>query len=425
MLIEMLKEGTSPYMASRWIRGKLEKASYTCLSMTEAWNLQEGGKYLLDLDATVIAFRMPEERTGMTAACGAPAVRITASHTDFPGLRIKADPDLRLESYGRIITEVYGGAIDSTWLDRPLGVSGLVTVDAGDPFHPQPVFYDSRRPLFVIPHLAIHMDRQMNQGQPVNRQTQLIPLFTTEAAGDDFRNFLASEIGVPDAAQILSYDLTVYNCDEPAFFGREADILSAPRIDNLSSAAACLETMLREDGARSLEISAFFNHEEIGSTTKQGAHSALLRDVISRIYQAAGFSEEEMLRAVYSGFLVSVDVAHALHPNYPEKADLTSRPVMNHGFAVKEAFSQAYATDPRGIGTVEAICRAQKIPCQIYFNRSDIPGGHTLGAFIDSSLPMQAVDIGIPILGMHSARETCGIKDYDAMRDFLAAFYRA
>jgi aspartyl aminopeptidase len=300
----------------------------------------------------------------------------------------------------------------------------VVTLDSGDPFHPDTVFYNSGRSLLVIPNLAIHMDRTINEGKPVNHQTQLIPLFTTEASGHDFADFLAAETGASDASRILAWDLTVYNCDQPALVGREQDILSSPRIDNLSSAAACLEAMVREDPAQSLEIAAFFNHEEIGSCTKQGADSEILRDVVARICGALGFTEEEKLRMIYGGFLVSADVAHAFHPNYPEKADPTNRPVMNRGFAIKEAFSQSYTTDPKGIGIAEAICRKNGIPYQRYFNRSDIRGGRTLCAFIDSSLPMQAVDIGIPILGMHSARETCGMKDYDSLRDFLMAFYR-
>lgn len=429
LLNELLINGTSPYHVGEFLYQTLtsgENGNFSPLDMREEWKLEEGRGYLVNLGSTIIAFRIPKDRARMlpdsSKGRDASCLRITASHVDYPGFRIKSDPDMADGGYVTLDTEVYGGPIDSSWLDRPLGVAGMVTVSTDDPFQVEEILYDSKRGLLTIPNLAIHMDRETNKGKTFNRQTQLIPLFSASEDEESFEEFLASDLGV-EQDRILSWDLCVYNEDRPQRIGRDYEMLSAPRIDNLSSVAACLSSMLRPEEAVSLEISAFFNHEEIGSTTREGADSNLLSHVIQKIYDSFGFTEVERLRAVYDGYLLSVDVAHAFHPNYKDKADPKNRPVINRGFAVKEAFSQSYATDPVSIGILKSICQKESIPCQSYFNRSDIPGGHTLGVYIASHLPMHAADIGLPILAMHSARELCGMDDYISMERFLRAFY--
>ena len=429
LLNELLTNGTSPYHVGEFLYQTLtsgENGNFSPLDMREEWKLEEGRGYLVNLGSTIIAFRIPKDRARMlpdsSKGRDASCLRITASHVDYPGFRIKSDPDMADGGYVTLDTEVYGGPIDSSWLDRPLGVAGMVTVSTDDPFQVEEILYDSKRGLLTIPNLAIHMDRETNKGKTFNRQTQLIPLFSASEDEESFEEFLASDLGV-EQDRILSWDLCVYNEDRPQRIGRDYEMLSAPRIDNLSSVAACLSSMLRPEEAVSLEISAFFNHEEIGSTTREGADSNLLSHVIQKIYDSFGFTEAERLRAVYDGYLLSVDVAHAFHPNYKDKADPKNRPVINRGFAVKEAFSQSYATDPVSIGILKSICQKEGIPCQSYFNRSDIPGGHTLGVYVASHLPMHAADIGLPILAMHSARELCGMDDYISMERFLRAFY--
>ncbi|MBQ5484950.1 MAG: M18 family aminopeptidase [Lachnospiraceae bacterium] len=429
LLNELLINGTSPYHVGEFLYQTLtsgENGNFSPLDMRDEWKLEEGRGYLVNLGSTIIAFRIPKDRARMlpdsSKGRDASCLRITASHVDYPGFRIKSDPDMADGGYVTLDTEVYGGPIDSSWLDRPLGVAGMVTVSTDDPFQVEEILYDSKRGLLTIPNLAIHMDREINKGKTFNRQTQLIPLFSASEDEESFEEFLASDLGV-EQDRILSWDLCVYNEDRPQRIGRDYEMLSAPRIDNLSSVAACLSSMLRPEEAVSLEISAFFNHEEIGSTTREGADSNLLSHVIQKIYDSFGFTEAERLRAVYDGYLLSVDVAHAFHPNYKDKADPKNRPVINRGFAVKEAFSQSYATDPVSIGILKSICQKEGIPCQSYFNRSDIPGGHTLGVYVASHLPMHAADIGLPILAMHSARELCGMDDYISMERFLRAFY--
>ena len=429
LLNELLINGTSPYHVGEFLYQTLtsgENGNFSPLDMRDEWKLEEGRGYLVNLGSTIIAFRIPKDRARMlpdsSKGRDASCLRITASHVDYPGFRIKSDPDMADGGYVTLDTEVYGGPIDSSWLDRPLGVAGMVTVSTDDPFQVEEILYDSKRGLLTIPNLAIHMDRETNKGKTFNRQTQLIPLFSASEDEESFEEFLASDLGV-EQDRILSWDLCVYNEDRPQRIGRDYEMLSAPRIDNLSSVAACLSSMLRPEEAVSLEISAFFNHEEIGSTTREGADSNLLSHVIQKIYDSFGFTEAERIRAVYDGYLLSVDVAHAFHPNYKDKADPKNRPVINRGFAVKEAFSQSYATDPVSIGILKSICQKEGIPCQSYFNRSDIPGGHTLGVYVASHLPMHAADIGLPILAMHSARELCGMDDYISMERFLRAFY--
>ena len=429
LLNELLINGTSPYHVEEFLYQTLtsgENGNFSPLDMRDEWKLEEGRGYLVNLGSTIIAFRIPKDRARMlpdsSKGRDASCLRITASHVDYPGFRIKSDPDMADGGYVTLDAEVYGGPIDSSWLDRPLGVAGMVTVSTDDPFQVEEILYDSKRGLLTIPNLAIHMDRETNKGKTFNRQTQLIPLFSASEDEESFEEFLASDLGV-EQDRILSWDLCVYNEDRPQRIGRDYEMLSAPRIDNLSSVAACLFSMLRPEEAVSLEISAFFNHEEIGSTTREGADSNLLSHVIQKIYDSFGFTEAERLRAVYDGYLLSVDVAHAFHPNYKDKADPKNRPVINRGFAVKEAFSQSYATDPVSIGILKSICQKEGIPCQSYFNRSDVPGGHTLGVYVASHLPMHAADIGLPILAMHSARELCGMDDYISMERFLRAFY--
>lgn len=423
-LTNYLDGGISPFHVVALSKSELAKNGFEELHMEDSWNLEAGGKYMVDQHgSTLIAFCVPEKKYMLPQKGKAPCLRISASHTDFPCLRIKAKPDLHTEHYGKLNTEVYGGAINATWLDRPLGVAGRVAVASKDAFTPDVRVYDSKRAILTIPSLAIHQDREINKGREFNRQTELIPIFTTKAEEDEFITFLAKELGV-DKEDILDFELTCYNAELSQEVGIYGEMLSAPRIDNISSVAAMTEAMIRGKKCKSVNVAAFFDHEEIGSTTKQGADSMLLSDVVARIYDAFGFSEEDRKRAIYDGFLLSVDVAHAMHPNYPSKVDVTNHPYMNGGFCIKEASGQSYATDCEAIAIVEQIARKKSIRYQKFLNRSDVPGGHTLGVFAAAFLPMRAVDIGVPILAMHSARELMGKEDYDSIESLIEAFYQ-
>ena len=423
-LVNYLDGGVSPFHVVALCKQEFDKNGFVELSMEDTWKLEAGGKYYVDQHgSSLIAFALPEKKQMLPQKSKAPCLRISASHTDFPCLRIKAKPDMHTEHYGKLNTEVYGGAINATWLDRPLGVAGRIAVATKDPFVPDVRMYDSKHPILTIPSLAIHQDREINKGREINRQTELIPLFTTRAEEDEFVTFLAKELGVKKE-DILDFELTCYNAEPSQEVGIYSEMLSAPRIDNISSVAAMAEALIHNKKNKSVNVAAFFDHEEIGSTTKQGADSLLLSDVVARIYDAFGFSEEDRKRAIYDGFLLSVDVAHAMHPNYTQKTDVTNHPYMNGGFCIKEASGQSYATDCEAIAVVEQIAKKKNIAYQKFLNRSDVPGGHTLGVFAASFLPMRAVDIGVPILAMHSARELMGKEDYDAIEALIEAFYQ-
>ncbi|MCR5641177.1 MAG: M18 family aminopeptidase [Lachnospiraceae bacterium] len=423
-LVEYLDGGVSPFHVVALCKKEFDKGGFVQLGMEEEWKLEAGGKYYVDQHgSTLIAFTLPEKKQMLPQKSKAPCLRISASHTDFPCLRIKAKPDMHTEHYGKLNTEVYGGAINASWLDRPLGVAGRVAIASKDPFCPDVRIYDSKRPILTIPNLAIHMDRETNKGKEINRQTELIPIFTTRAEEDEFVTFLAKELKVAKE-DILDFELTCYNAEKSQEVGIYSEMLSAPRIDNISSVAAMAEAMLHTKKSKSVNVAAFFDHEEIGSTTKQGADSLLLSDVITRIYDGMGFGEDERKRAIYDGFLLSVDVAHAMHPNHVNKADVTNHPYMNGGLCIKEASGQSYATDCEAIAIVEQMAKKKNITYQKFLNRSDVPGGHTLGVFAASFLPMRAVDIGVPILAMHSARELMGKDDYDSIEKLIEVFYQ-
>ncbi|MCR5000135.1 MAG: M18 family aminopeptidase [Lachnospiraceae bacterium] len=423
-LVDYLDGGVSPFHVVSLCEQEFEKNGFVELCMEDKWQLEAGGKYYVDQHgSTCIAFTIPDKKQMLPQKGKTPCLRISASHTDFPCLRIKAKPDMHTEHYGKLNTEVYGGAINATWQDRPLGVAGRVAVASKDPFAPDVRMYDSKRPILTIPSLAIHQDREINKGREINKQTELVPIFTTKAEEDEFVTFLAKELGV-DKEDILDFELTCYNAETSQEVGIYREMLSAPRIDNISSVAAMAEALIHNKKAKSVNVAAFFDHEEIGSTTKQGADSMLLSDVVARIYDAFGFSEEDRKRAVYDGFLLSVDVAHAMHPNYVGKTDVTNHPYMNGGFCIKEASGQSYATDCEAIAIVEQIAKKKNISYQKFLNRSDVPGGHTLGVFAASFLPMRAVDIGVPILAMHSAREVMGKEDYSSIEALIEAFYQ-
>ncbi|MCR4673996.1 MAG: M18 family aminopeptidase [Lachnospiraceae bacterium] len=426
LFLNILEEGTSPYHVIDFTERCLEQKGFEKLSMTDEWKTEfEKNYYVEAYGTTVIAFRIPKKENMVPKKERKdPVIRLMASHTDFPNLRIKSNPDLRDKVYGKINTEVYGGAIHYTWLDRPLAVSGRISLRSKDAFAPEIKFYDSKRPLFIVPSLAIHMDRETNKGKSFNLQTQLVPIGSASDNSEGFIEFLAKELKVKKE-DVLSFELGLYEAGEPKMVGMQEDMLSAARIDNISSVSASLEAILRKEKAKSLEVSAFFDHEEIGSETKQGAKSHLLADVLEKIYTSLGFTKDEYNRAVYGGMALSVDVAHAYHPNFSEKADLTNQPMMGKGFAIKEASSQSYTTDSEAIAILKSICDEKKISYQTYANRSDIPGGRTLGSFVSSQLPMKTVDMGVPILSMHSARELMGAKDYIYIREAMTAFLNA
>lgn len=355
-------------------------------------------------------------------------LRIACAHTDFPCLRIKPNPVIREHGYGKLNVEVYGGLIRNTWMDRPLSIAGAVALRGKHPFTPKLQLVDVRRPLMIVPNLAIHMNRKVNEGVELKPQKDLLPLFFQNGDGDEDDTkkllvLLAEELGV-SAEDILSYDLNAYPYERGCLLGCDNAFLSAPRLDNLSSVKACVDALHAWDG-EGIRIVALFDNEEVGSRTKQGAGSTALAILLERVCWKMGLDREEYLKKVMEGFCLSVDVAHALHPNAPEKADPTNQPMLGGGTVLKVAANQSYAGDPEAFAVIAGLCEREGIPYQVFTNHSDAAGGATLGSILSAQLPMRTMDIGVPILGMHSARETMGACDQFILTRLLTSFFSA
>ena len=418
ILFDLLEKGVSPAHAVAACQERLEKAGFEKLDYGKKWNLQMGGKYVINhYDTTLFAFTLPQ-----VWGTKEPAVRIAAAHTDFPCLRIKPACDMKNNGYAQINIEVYGGAILNTWLDRPLGVAGRVVVRSEDVFHPQVRQFISKKNI-TIPNLAIHMNREVNKGVELNKQTELLPiagLLGSEQDGAYFMDFVAEELGVAKE-DILDYELTVFCDEKPQLVGLKDELISAPRLDNLNSCAALVSAVINSKRTDGMNMIALFDHEEIGSRSKQGAASILLHDMIGRILRETG--KEEVDATIYNSMILSVDVAHGLHPNYAGKMDPTNKPVLGKGLCIKEACSQSYATDCEVVSIIEQICKAKEISYQKFVNRSDVMGGGTLGSIASALLPVKTVDIGIPLLAMHSARELMAECDQQNMVELVTAYF--
>ncbi len=419
-LHRMLAAGTSAALTVQEAARQLAEAGFEELHFSDGWGLDRGGRYYMKHhDTTLFAFTVGR---GLSYRDG---FRMAAAHTDYPCLRIKPRPDIASAGYGQLNVEVYGGPILNTWLDRPLGVSGRVALSSGDAFHPGVRLVDLKHPVAVIPNLAVHLNRDVNKGVALNEQTELLPvIFTGEQKEDEgFLDFLAKELSVK-REEILDYELSLCCLQEPELVGTRGELLVSPRLDNLTSVQALLSGLMGGEREQGVNLIALFDHEEIGSRGKQGAGSTLLLSLLEKILQCFGRTECQVKEAIYDSMLLSVDVAQGTHPNYLGKMDPTSRPVLNGGFCIKEACSQAYATDCRVVAVVEQLCRNHGISYQKYVNRSDVRGGGTLGSILSGIIPVSTVDIGVPLLAMHSAVETMGWKDQLEITRFVTAFFQ-
>ncbi len=420
-LIQLLKKGTSAVMAVKEAEDQLAEAGFEELHFSRSWELKKGGRYYMKhFDTTLFAFQVGK------CVDFKDNLRIAAAHTDFPCFRIKPNPDVMSGGYAQVNVEVYGGAILNTWMDRPLSISGRIAVKSEDVMHPDMRYISLEKPLMSIPNLAIHMNREVNKGVELNRQTDMLPIvgLIEEELNEKqvFLNFLAVQEGIKPE-DILDYELWIYCMEEPVTFGMKEEFLLSPRLDNLTSVQALLTGLIEGEREKGINVIALFDHEEVGSRTKQGAGSLLLVNVLEKIYDSFGKTGIQTKESLYDAFLLSVDVAHGLHPNKTGKMDITNKPVLGKGICIKEASSQSYATDCEAVAIVEQICRKEEIPYQKFVNRSDMPGGGTLGSIASSILPVRTVDVGVPLLAMHSAVETMGIEDMESMTSLVKAYF--
>ena len=388
----------------------LEEQGYLHLGEHDEWKLEAGkGYYVTRNQSSIIAFRIPKGKP-----CN---FLVAASHTDSPMFKIKSEAlSPAFDTYARLNVEPYGGTIFSTWLDRPLSLAGRVIVSKNDKVEARLINFE--RDLLVIPNVAIHMQRGINQGHSYNPAVDLLPLLSGDAK-TDFTAFLAAEAGCKKE-ELLGYDLYVYNRTPATRIGMKGEFFSAPRIDNLMCAFGTLEGFINSENENTITVYYAADNEETGSSTKQGAGSVFLSDVIDRICEAFGVDRR---RALASSMLLSADNAHAKHPNHPELCDSKNVPHMNGGVVIKNNAAQKYTTDGVSASVFSQICAHADVPIQQYANRSDMPGGSTLGSIATTLTPMLSVDIGMAQLAMHSAYETAGSDDIDHLIKAATAFY--
>ena len=420
-LIDFIEKAPSSYHSVLTAASELEAAGFTELELAAPWNIEAGKSYYINAYGTsLFAFTLGNEPKGR--------LYMAASHTDYPCFKIKPSPELSEKHYARLNTTSYGSVILNTWMDRPLSVAGKVMTKSDKVFKPQAHIIDIKRPILTIPNLAIHMNREVNKGVELNRQTDMLPLaamVTEQLEKDDFFiKFLAEETGVK-AEDILDFDLTLYAVEKGCITGINEEFISSPRIDNQTSVVSCLKGIIGAGVPEAgINFIACFDNEEIGSATKQGADSVLLKLILDKLYDTLGVDKMTSRDLILSGFFLSLDVAHAIHPCHSEKADVTNIPLLNGGIAIKADASQKYATDTEAIAAVRQLCEKAGVPYQMFVNRSDVAGGTTLGSINSSQLPMYTIDMGVPMLAMHSARELMGSKDQKAMDDLVTAFFR-
>ena len=439
-LVDFIDASPSMFHTTATIRRELDEAGFTYLPETAAWNVCPGGSYYTVRNgSTVIAWVVGSEVGAAVRGVDDAALpyhfQIAAAHGDSPTFKVKSVPELAGPGeYLRLNVEAYGGMIDYTWLDRPLGLAGRVLVrEEGGEEDRAGGRVESRlvainRPVALIPSLAIHMNREVNKGFAPNRQVDLCPLFSAGALkAGAFNALVAAELGV-QPKQVIAHDLFLVSLERPTLWGARADapeFVSAPKLDDLMCAYTALRAFLASGNSHDISVYCCFDNEEVGSNTKQGAMSTVLADVLSRVNASLGFEPEALQRALAASMLVSCDNAHAVHPNHPEFADEGSRPVLNGGLAVKEAANQHYCTDAFSRAAVCAVFDAAGVPHQPFANRSDMAGGSTLGNLSNMQVSIHAVDVGCPQLAMHSSYETAGARDAQLAIDALTAFYNA
>ena len=394
----------------------LKEDGYKELHESEAWDIDFKGKYYVKRnDTSIIAFHLGENLTGYS-------FNIAASHSDYPTFKIKEKPELKVkDKYVQLNTEGYGGMICSTWFDRPLSVAGRVMIKNNDHLESRIIKID--RDILIIPSLAIHMNRQVNDGTAYNKQVDMVPLFGASGMSvGDFDNMIAGELGV-ETDSIYGKDLYIYNRSEGTLWGEKQEFISAPHLDDGECAFTTLKGFLNGYSEKSVNVYACFDNEEVGSISKQGAGSSFIYDVLHRINYGLGLTEEDYYRALASSFMVSADNAHAVHPNHPEKTDAENCVYMNEGIVIKSQAGQKYTSDAVSTAVFRDICKEAGVPVQFFANRSDEAGGSTLGNIITSHVSINAVDIGLAQLAMHSSFETAGSKDVEYMVKAMTEFF--
>ena len=419
-LLTFLENSPTSFHAVENMAARLRGEGFEELKEADCWSIEAGGRYFVTRNmSSLIAFRVPgKDFTGF---------QIISSHSDSPAFKIKENPEMKVEGrYVKLNVEKYGGMLCAPWFDRPLSIAGRLVVRTADGLQTKLVNVD--RDLVMIPNLAIHMNRQVNDGYAYNAQSDMLPLYGGEAAAGTLMKTVAQSAGVAEE-DILGHDLYLYNRMKGSVWGAGEEFFSCGRIDDLQCAFGSLEGFLAGGNPHSVSVHAVLDNEEVGSTTKQGAASTFLLDTLKRLNTALGRTEEQYLTALASSFMVSADNAHGVHPNYADKADPTNRPYLNGGIVIKFNANQKYTTDAVSAAVFRSICEKACVPVQTFTNRSDMAGGSTLGNISNTHVALNTADIGLPELAMHSPYETGGVLDTEylirAAKEFFSTGLKA
>ncbi|MDF9825244.1 aspartyl aminopeptidase [Breznakia sp. PF5-3] len=417
-LLSFLKDSPTCFHAVAEIKKQLDEAGFTQLDETTQWNLTKNGKYYtIRNGSSIIAFHIGKDMDNYH-------FQLTAAHSDSPTYKVKENAELAGQGgYLQLNTEGYGGMLAASWFDRPLSLAGRIVVKEGNTIQSKLLKID--RDILVIPNVAIHLNRDANNGIKYNNQVDLLPLFSAgELQAGDYYKFLAAELGVK-REDILGSDMFLYNRDNSIEWGVKDEFISSPRLDNLQCSFASLKGFMNAENTKSIAVYACFDNEEVGSSTKQGAGSTFLYDVLQRINLSLGYENKDYYSAIAKSFMLSCDNAHAVHPNHPELTDKKNCAYLNKGIVIKYNANQRYTTDAISNAVFTDLCNHFKIPYQHFANRSDMVGGSSLGNISSTKVSMNAVDLGLPQLAMHSAYETAGSKDTAYLVEAIKHFFES
>ncbi len=416
-LAQFLEGSPSCFHAVENMKKPLLNENFVELQENQKWHIQPGGRYFVTRNgSSLIAFTIPQH--------GFKGMRIMASHGDSPTFKIKENPELETDGhYIRLNVERYGGMLCAPWFDRPLSVAGRVIIKdpSSGSFISKLVNID--RDLVLIPNLAIHMNREANNGYKYNAQKDMLPLYGDLAAKGTFMQTIAEAAGAAES-DILGHDLFLYNREKASIWGASGEFISCGRLDDLQCAFASLKGFLTGDRQEYMAVHCVLDNEEVGSVTKQGAASTFLYDTLTRVHDCLGLTREDYLIHLADSLMISADNAHAVHPNHTEKADPSNRPYINEGIVIKFNANQKYCTDGVSSAIFRDICRTADVPVQTFVNRSDMAGGSTLGNISNTQVALNTVDIGLPQLAMHSPYETAGVKDTEYLIRAAREFFR-
>ena len=417
-LLKFLQKSPTAFHAVQQMKSELLAVDFTELKENQRWNIECGKHYFVTRnDSSLIAFTIPEN--------GIDKMHILTSHSDSPTFKIKENPEIEVEKhYVKLNVEKYGGMLCAPWFDRPLSVAGRIIIKdkTNGQFTSKLVNID--RDLVMIPNLAIHMNREANDGVKLNAQTDMLPLIGSAVAKDGLQKLLAKACGVAPE-QFVDTELFLYNRMPATTVGLEQEYIAGGRLDDLQCVFAGLQGFLAAEAGESVPVFCMLDNEEVGSGTKQGAAATFLKDALQRINLAVGRDEEDYLVSLANSLMLSADNAHAVHPNHTDKNDLTNKTYPNEGVVVKYSANQKYTTDAVSGALVQLLAKKANVPLQLFYNRSDMAGGSTLGNISTAQVAIKSVDIGLAQLAMHSAYEMAGVKDTAYLAKLAQAFFAA